>query len=56
MKTDLKWAIDKPAKATGDLIGNRIAGKTINVATKLHLERFSKELQNGNETEISKER
>ena len=56
MKTGLKWTIDKPAKATGDLIGNRIADKITNVSTKLHLKRSSKELKNGNEIEIPKER
>ena len=56
MTTGLKWAIDKPAKGTGNLIGDRIADKITNVSTKLLLKKSSKELQNENEVEILKER
>ena len=45
-KTDSKWAIQKTAEATGDLIGNKIADKIISVSKK-----STKELRNNDETE-----
>ena len=47
IKTASKNSIPKAAEATGDLIGNKIANKTTNVSKK----KYTKELQNNDETE-----
>ena len=46
IKTASKRAIQKPAEATGDLIGNKIADKTTSVSKKKSI----KELHNNDET------
>ena len=47
IKIASKRAIQKTAKATGDLIGNKIADKKISISTK----KPAKELHNTDETE-----
>ena len=60
IKTTSKRAIQKPAKATGDLIGNRIADKITSISKspkELNSKEFhSKKKKNENEIEIPKER
>ena len=43
----MKWAIQKTAKATGDLIGNKIADKMTSVSNK----KCAKELRDNDEDE-----
>ena len=50
MKTASKRAIQKTAEATGDLIGNKIAGKITSVSKK----KPDEELHNNDETEDEK--
>ena len=47
IKTASKWAIQKTAEATGDLIGNKISDKITSVSKK----KPTKELHNNDETE-----
>ena len=52
IKTTSKRAIQKTAKATGNLIGNKIADKITSVSKKPAMELHSKELPNNNNDEV----
>ena len=55
IKTASKRALQKTAKATGDLIANKIADKVTSVSTELHSKKSAKELSN-DKTEADAER
>ena len=57
IKNALKRATQKPAEATDDLIGKKIAHKITSFSTGLHSKKSPKEVnsQNKNEIEVPKE-
>ena len=55
-KTSSKWLIQRAAKATGDLIGNKIANKITRVSKNSQQNQLQKAVTNEHDKEIPKER